>query len=107
MVFLEKVAFIQNSLHLNDYAFCTRFRIKISNLKKWRKGLLAPTTNDVQWVCNYFNLDATDFLDDSSTLSKKVEEGEHPCKIKPVVEKPNTIYEEYAREDNSRYEEKD
>ena len=107
MVFLEKVSFIQNSLHLNDYAFCTRFRIKISYLKKWRKGLLTPTTNDVKWVCNYFNLDETDFLDDSSTLSKKVESGEHPCKIKPVVEKPNTIYEEYVREDNSRYEEKD
>ena len=107
MVFLEKVSFIQNSLHLNDYAFCTRFRIKISNLKKWRKELLKPTSEDVKWVCNYFNLDADDFLDDSSTLSKKVNEGEHPCKIKPVVEKPNTIYEEYAREDNSRYEEKD
>ena len=107
MEFLEKIAFIENNLHLNDYAFCTRFRIKISNLKKWRKELLKPTSEDVKWVCNYFNLDADDFLDDSSTLSKKVNEGEHPCKIKPVVEKPNTIYEEYAREDNSRYEEKD
>lgn len=107
MVFLEKVAFIQNSLHLNDYAFCTRFRIKISYLKKWRKGLLTPNEGDVKWVCNYFNLDAADFLDDSSTLSMKVEKNEHPCKTKPVEEKPNTIYEDFAREDNSRYEEKD
>lgn len=107
MEFLGKIKFIQDSLHLNDYAFCTRFRIKISYLKKWRKGLLAPTLNDVKWVCNYFNLDETDFLDDSSTLSKEIKEGEHPCKLKPVPEKPNTIYEEYVREDNSRYEEKD
>jgi len=107
MVFLEKVAFIQKSLHLNDYAFCTRFRIKISYLKKWRKGLLSPTLDDVKWVCNYFHLDENDFLDDSSTLSKKVEKDEHPCKVKPIDEKPNTIYEEYVREDNSRYEEKD
>ena len=107
MVFLEKVSFIQSSLHLNDYAFCTRLRIKISNLKKWRKGLLKPTSQDVKWLCNHFNLDETDFLDDSSTLSEKVEKGEHPCKIKPVVEKENTVYEEYVREDNSRYEEKD
>ena len=71
------------------------------------KGLLAPTEGDIKWVCNYFNLDATDFLDDSSTLSKKVEKGEHPCKTKPVEEKPNTVYEDFAREDNSRYEEKD
>ena len=107
MKFLEKIAFIENKLHLNDYAFCTRFRIKISYLKKWRKGLLTPTTEDVKWVCNYFNLDASDFLNDSSTLAKEVKEGEHPCAEKPYIEKGNEIYEDYAREDNSRYEEKD
>lgn len=107
MKFLEKVAFIEKSLHLNDYAFCTRYRIKISNLKKWRKGLLKPTAEDVCWVCNYFHLDANDFLDDNSTLSKKINEGEHPCLTKPIDEKPNTIYEDFVREDNSRYEEKD
>ena len=107
MVFLEKISFIQTKLHLNDYAFCTRFRIKISYLKKWRKGLLKPTSSDVKWVCSHFHLDETDFLDDSSTLSKEIKKGEHPCKTKPVEEKPNTIYEDFVREDNSRYEEKD
>ena len=107
MKFLEKVTFIQNKLHLNDYAFCTRFRIKISYLKKWRKGLLTPTINDVKWVCNYFNLDVNDFLNDESTLAKEVKDGEHPCATKPHVEKKNEVYEDYAREDNSRYEEKD
>ena len=107
MKFLEKIAFIENKLHLNDYAFCTRFRIKISYLKKWRKGLLTPTTEDVKWVYNYFNLDANDFLNDSSTLSKEVKDGEHPCATKPHVERKNEVYEDYAREDNSRYEEKD
>lgn len=107
MKFLEKVAFIENSLHLNDYAFCTRFRIKISYLKKWKKGLVKPTKEDIRWVCNYFHLDEEDFLNDSSTLSRKVNEGEHPCLTKTVEEKPNTVYEDVVREDNSRYEEKD
>ena len=107
MTVLEKVSFIQNNLHLNDYAFCTRYRIKISYLKKWRKGLLNPTSNDVKWICTYFNLDVNDFLDESSTLSKKIKEGEHPCKTRPVEEHPNSVYEDYVREDNSRYEEKD
>ena len=107
MKFSEKIAFIEENLHFNDYAFCTRFRIKISNLKKWRKQIITPTASDIKWVCNYFNLDATDFLDDSSTLSKKLKEGEHPCAAKPVLERENVIYEDYAREDNSRYEEKD
>ena len=107
MKFIEKIAFIQNNLHLNDYAFCTRFRIKISYLKKWRKGLLSPQVEDIKWLCKYFNLDAKDFLDDSSTLSKTANEGEHPCATGPIEETPNTVYEDIAREDNSRYEEKD
>jgi transcriptional regulator with XRE-family HTH domain len=107
MKFLEKIAFIEKQLHLSDFAFCSRFRIKISVLKKWRKAHLAPTPKDVVWLCNYFNLDVNDFLDDSSTLAKEPKEGEHPCATKPHVEKKNEIYEDYAREDNPRYEEKD
>ena len=38
---------------------------------------------------------------------KNIKENEHPCKLKEVEEKPNVIYEDYVREDNSRYEEKD
>jgi len=107
MKFLEKIAFIQNSLHLTDGAFCARYKVKLGLLKKWRSGQLSPTPKDVKTICKEFNLDVTDFLDDSSTLSKVVKSGEHPCATKPVEEKPNTIYEDYVREDNSRYEEKD
>jgi len=107
MKFSEKIAFIQENLHLNDYAFCTRFRIKISVLKKWRKLELTPTETDIKWVCDYFNVDAKDFLNDSSTLSKEIKNGEHPCATKTCPEKENAIYEDYAREDNARYEEKD
>ena len=86
MKFLEKLAFIQGKLHLNDYAFCTRFRIKISVLKKWKRGQLSPTADDIKWVCNYFHLDANDFLDDSSTLAKVAKDGEHVCATKTVPE---------------------
>lgn len=107
MKFLEKIAFIQNKLHFSDYTFCTRYRIKISVFKKWKKGLLKPTKEELKWLCSYFNLDVDDFLDDSSTLSKDVKEGEHPCAAVPREEKPNAVYEDITREDNSRYEEKD
>ena len=107
MKFLEKIAFIQNSLHLTDGAFCARYKVKLGLLKKWRNGQLKPTPKDVKTICKEFNLDVTDFLDDFSTLSKVVKSGEHPCATKPVEEKPNTVYEDYVREDNSRYEEKD
>ena len=107
MKFLEKIAFIEENLHLNDSAFCTRFRIKMSILKKWRRQQLQPTEKDIMWVCNYFHLDAKDFLNDLSTLAKEIKDGEHPCASKPAVEKDNVVYEDYVREDNARYEEKD
>ncbi len=107
MKFLEKVAFIQNSLHFSDGAFCARYKIKLGLLKKWRSGQLKPTSKDVKTICKDFNLDVTDFLDDSSTLSSVINKGEHPCLVKPIAEKSNTIYEDFVREDNSRYEEKD
>ena len=107
MNFQEKVAFIQKYLHLSDGAFCTRYKIKLGLLKKLKSGQIKPTSKDVKTICKEFNLDVNDFLDDSSTLSKVVKSSEHPCAVKPIAEKPNTIYEDYAIEDNSRYEEKD
>jgi len=107
MVFLEKIAFLENKLHFNDGAFCARYKIKLGLLKKWKSGQASPTAKDIRFICKDFNLDATDFLDDSSTLSKDIKENEHPCATKPKVEKPNEIYEDFVREDNSRYEEKD
>jgi hypothetical protein len=107
MNFREKVTFLQNSLHLSDGAFCTRYKIKLGLLKKLKAGQIEPTSKDVKTICKEFNLDVTDFLNDASTLSKVVKPGEHPCAVKPIAEKPNTIYEDYVREDNSRYEEKD
>ena len=107
MTFLEKIAFLEDSLHFNDGAFCARYKIKLGLLKKWKANQAKPTIKDIRYICMDFNLDATDFLDDSSTLSKDIKKGEHPCATKPVEEKANTIYEDFVREDNSRYEEKD
>ena len=107
MNFQEKVAFIQNSLHLSDGAFCARYKIKLGLLKKLKSGQVEPTNKDVKTICKEFNLEVTDFLNNDSTLSKNLKPGEHPCATKPIQEKANTIYEDYVREDNSRYEEKD
>lgn len=107
MKFTEKIAFIQNSLHLTDGNFCARYKIKLGLLKKWKSGQLKPTLKDVKFICKEFNLDTNDFLDDSSTLSDIIGPGEHACMVKPKTEKPNGVYEDFVREDNSRYEEKD
>ena len=107
MKFAEKIAFIQESLHLSDGNFCSRYKIKLSHFKKLRSEQVKPTTKDVKFICKEFNLDVTDFLNDSSTLAKEIKEGEHPCAFKPQTEKTNIVYEDITREDNSRFEEKD
>jgi len=107
MKFLEKIAFIEGKMNISDGAFCARYKMKYSLLKKWRAGQGAPTPKDVKYLCKEFNLDVEDFLDDTSTLAREVKEGEHPCKVKPIEDRDNVIYEDYVREDNSRYEEKD
>ena len=107
MKFLEKVEFIQKSLHLTDGAFCARYKIKLGLLKKWRLNQIKPTLKDVKTICKEFNLEPTDFLNDTSTLSRTIKDGEHSCATKPIIESGNVVYEDYVREDNSRYEEKD
>jgi len=107
MKFSEKVAFIQNSLQLTDGNFCSRYKIKMGLFKKLKSGQITPTPKNVKFICKEFNLDVADFLDDSSTLAKTINDGEHPCSLKQTEEKKNVIYEDYVREDNSRYEEKD
>lgn len=107
MTIAEKLKFLQESHHLNDWAFCTRFRIKISLFKKWKAGTAKPQAKDIQFLCNKFHLDSEDFISDSSTLASEVKANEHPCKVVAIDDRDQVIYEDYVREDNSRYEEKD
>ncbi len=76
-------------------------------MKKLMDGRFKPQLRNVQEICKEFQLDPNDFLDDTSTISKEVKEGEHKCKFVQVDDSNHVIYEDFAREDNSRYEEKD
>ena len=60
-------------------------------------------------MCDELGLDINDFLSESSTLSKELlKDGEHLCaKTKGTLYKESMILEDFPREDNSRYEEKD
>lgn len=107
MTLKEKLLFIQNSLKLSNSAFASRYKIKPSLLKKWLLGVETPKANEIKPICEEFNLNVEDFLDESSTLLSEIPSGEHACKTNPIPDRSNIIYEDYVREDNSRYEEKD
>ena len=109
MTVLEKVLFLQKSYNLNDRAFCSRFRIKYGLLKKWKDGSVKPESKYLFFLCCELELDINDFMSDDSTLSKEgMKNNEHLCKVhkknQPIE---SEILEDFPREDNSRYEEKD
>ena len=106
---IEKVLFLQKSYNLNDRTFCSRFRIKYGMLKKWKEGKTEPESKYLFYLCCELELDINDFMSNDSTLSKdNMKPGEHLCgshrKNKPSE---TAVLEDFPREDNSRYEEKD
>lgn len=109
MKLLDKILFLQKAMNLKDHEFLARFKIKSNAFKKWKAGIGQPEKQDVLLICKEFNLDIEDFISDSSSMSYiDMKEGEHPCKLASFEDKrTDVIYEDFAREDNSRYEEKD
>lgn len=108
MKLLDKILYLQDSQKLSDHEFAHKFKIKQTSLLKWKKEQIVPKRSDLITLCNAFSLDIDDFMNDSSTLLKNnIQPGEHLCSMKKQEEKQNVILEDFAPEDNSRYEERD
>lgn len=108
MKVLNKIIFLQNSLGLKDLDFCRRYKIKLNSFKLWKIFKKEPKLKDISYLIDSFNLDQNDFMNGNSSLSDKLEPHEHSCKSKPsTIEDKNLVYEDFAREENGRYEEKD
>ena len=109
MEFIEKLLYLQKSYNLNDRSFSTRFKIKYSVLKKWKHESIEPDRKYLLFLCNELGIDVDDFMSSSSCLTKEqLKEGEHICAIHVKHKKDDqVIFEDFPREDNSRYEEKD
>lgn len=108
MKVLKKILFLQTSLNLNDRNFCKRYKINLNSFELWKIFKREPKLKDISYLINAFNLDEEDFMNENSSLSDKLEAHEHSCKMKPsTIEDKNLIYEDFAREENGRYEEKD
>lgn len=106
MNFSQKIIYIQESLKQNDKEFASKYKIKLATLRNWKSGKVVPTENEIKLICKDYNLDVNDFLNDKSTLNDP-KKGEHLCATVVRADSSNVIYEDFAREDNSRYEEKD
>ena len=109
MFLLEKIFYIQKSLNLTEDDFLKNFKIKKSIFKSWVNKKEQPKKEDLILICEYFNLDLDDFVRNDSTLTKDLlKPGEHICKLKGQnYDYNNLVIEDFSKEDNSRYEERD
>ena len=107
MKLLEKLEFLAKSYGLTEHKFLQKYHVHYGLMKKLREGYVA-TANDVKKLCKILDFDVNDFLDDSSSVASELKQGEHFVKKATPTKIPAyPIYEDYPREDNSRYEEKD
>lgn len=107
MTLLEKIDFIQKRSGLADKKFCKKYGLSLPVLWQIRKELYQPDKSELARLCDAFNLDLDDFMDNSSTIRiTAVKPGEHICKIVNKQEDCD-IYEDFPCESNDRYEEKD
>jgi len=107
MTVVQKIDYLINELRVSSKKFCKDYGIQPQLLWQWRKNLIIPTEKDILRLCTIYKLDPVDFLDPKSSISNgELKPGEHHCAvISTTVD--NGVYEDFPREDNGRYEEKD
>lgn len=107
MTVLEKFEYLVKSYGLNEHKTLAKFHVHFGLMKKMRAGYVAQP-GDVKKLCRILNFDVADFLDSTSSIAPKLNEGEHVIKKAQEKEIPGyAVSEDYPHEDNSRYEEKD
>lgn len=107
MTVLEKLEYLAKSYGLTEHKFLQKYHAHFGLMKKLRSGYVAQP-GDVKKLCKILNFDVVDFLDETSSVSRDLKEGEHFVKSAEPQKMPKyPIFEDYPREDNSRYEEKD
>lgn len=107
MTIVEKIDYLIKELGISEKKFCKDYKINPQLLWQWRASLIQPSAKDVMELCKFYKLDPMDFADPKSSISNdKLKDGEHHCAI-ISTRVDNGIYEDFPRESNERYEEKD
>lgn len=108
MTVIEKIDYLIKYLDIPERVFAKKFRIRKNIIKKWRLGQAVPKPENVNYLCEQFDLSTQDFLDESSSINiKGCYADEHKCVRKISTLAQEGLNEDYPNEDNSRYEEKD
>ena len=103
MTTIEKIDFIIKTTKWSDRRFQKKFYLKKNSLEKWRNKEVEPMENDVRNICKYFHLEIKDFLDANKIIFLK--NTDKFCNFS--LNDEDVVFEDFPREDNARYEEKE
>lgn len=100
---IEKIDFIIKTTKWSKRRFTKKFYLAKDALDRWYAGD-EPDENDVKNICKYFRLSPQDFLNDNLNIFLK--STDKFC-VFSLDDNDISSPEDYPREDNARYEEKD
>ena len=103
MTAIEKIDFIIKTLKWSEKRFTKKFYLKKDSLEKWRSKEVSPNEADVKNICKYFHLNTQDFLNEERIIFLK--NADKFCNFS--MNEEEAVPEDFPREDNFRYEEKD
>lgn len=115
----EKLRYVRTDMKLSERKFRKRFGWSRYQLKSWEEKRARPSEAEIKSLTDYDGLNARDFLDDRTRIYKAkeltpndvvVNDPAKKTRGEPVEEALSTSdveEEDYGREDNFRYEEKD
>ena len=97
-----KLAYIQRKLNLDDEKFSKKFSISLEDMALIRENK-EVNEHQIETLCEKLKLDKNLFLDEDSIIYCK----RSTFSTKFFINPEDLMNEEFPREDNARYEEKD
>lgn len=114
-----KLHYLRDNLELSRWEFALKFHIRYKNLVKWENDEAIPKEKDIKRLAKYFDFVPLYFLSENTSivkkktltpndfvLSKEVYEKEEQ-ELKEAENCEQECLEDFPRESNERYEDKD
>lgn len=109
---IDKIDYILASLSGKENAFLKRVNITKKQLESWRNYESEPTAKDVESLCRVLKLSPIHFLDEKISVCRTSElDSTHIIvgdnKHSLPIDSTDYVPEDFQRQDDSRYEERD
>lgn len=111
MLVSSKILNVRLSMNLDQKRFGTHFRQSLKTIQNWENGYVIPTRKDLKNISRYTRISLDIFFDKNKSINcvdgKLIVSDDPNGENETMITNNDTILEDYPREDNARYEERD